>query len=176
MNNQIKSFVPPKTIEIKEHIYSFKDELKNNHYTYRCKHRKNCGLVINLEQKELEKYIENPLNEIKYEITSKLKEHKCKEEKNIIEVSNKNKKEINDKRMLARSLIMQNLDRYLSHHVQNLRNNNIHLKKNAIKWLLQKVREEKYPTNEDFLKDISQIVITHEPNPNIYRYVINILN
>ena len=121
--------MPPKTREIKEHIYSFKDELKNNHYTHRCKQRKNCGLVIKLEQKELEKYIENPLNEIKYEITSKLKEHKCKEEKNIIEVSNKNKKEINDKRMLARSLIMQNLDRDLSHHVQNLRNNNIHLKK-----------------------------------------------
>ena len=110
-----------------------------------------------------------------------MKEHKCKEEKNIIEVSNKNKKEINDKRMLARSLIMQNLDRDLSHHVQNLRNNNIHLKKNSIKWLLQKAREEKYPTNEEFLKDISQIVITYEPNPNMenltifYKYT-NLIN
>ena len=60
MNNQIKSFVPPKTIEIKEHIYSFKDELKNNHYTYRCKHRKICGLVIKLEPERVRKIYWKP--------------------------------------------------------------------------------------------------------------------
>ena len=63
------------------------------------------------------------------------------------------------KRVLAKSLIIQNLEKDLSFHINNLRNNNIYLKKNSVEWLLQKLREEKYPSDEIFLKDISKIKI-----------------
>ena len=48
-----------------------------------------------------------------------------------------------------------------------MRNNNIYLKKNSIKWLLQKLREEKYPSDEIFLKDISKITLTFENSSNM---------
>ena len=64
-------------------------------------------------------------------------------------------------------MIKQNLDKDLSFHVTNLKSNNIILKKLSIKWLLQKYREEDYPSDEIFLKDISKILITLEDSANM---------
>ena len=44
----------------------------------------------------------------------------------------------------------------------NLKQNNILLSKNQIKWLLQKIRENKFHKNDIFLKDITKILITFE--------------
>ena len=62
-------------------------------------------------------------------------------------------------------------------HIENFKNNNILLKKNQIKYLLQKYREEKFPSNDKYLIDISKINITYdEKNINLinlpfcYRY------
>jgi len=55
----------------------------------------------------------------------------------------------------------------LSFHISNLKNNNINLSSNQIKRILQKVREIKYPLDQDFLEDISKITITFENENNM---------
>ena len=50
----------------------------------------------------------------------------------------------------------------MSFHIDNLKNNNIILKRNQIKYLLQKYREIKFPSDEKYLKNISDIVITFD--------------
>ena len=181
MSEEQKKFIPPNSIENKDYIYTYKDELKNNFYTYRCKFRKSCGIVIKIHKDELIKYMENNNIELKYEITSKLKEHKCKDNNNKVEETEKISNKLEDKRILIKSLIIQNLDRDLNFHAQNLSNNNIHIKRNSLKWMLQKIREEKYPTAETFLQDISKILITYENIPNMenlpicYKYS-NVIN
>ena len=55
--------------------------------------------------------------------------------------------------------------------------NNISLSNNKIKWILQKIREEKLPSDTHFLEDISNIQITFNKEPNLqdinfcYKYV-----
>ena len=178
-SNQI--FNPPKAIQIKEYTYSFKDELKNNFYSYRCKFRSACGITIKIHQKELDKIMNNKEGEIEYTISSTVKEHKCKKNINKEFKKEKIEQDINSRKILIRSLIKQNIDKDLSFHVTNLKSNNIILKKLSIKWLLQKYREEDYPSDEIFLKDISKIIITLEESPNMkniplcYNYT-NIIN
>ena len=52
---------------------------------------------------------------------------------------------------------------------------------NLLKYLLQKVRDFKYTNDEDYLKDISNIQITYDNNPDLdklpmcYKYV-NFIN
>ena len=59
---------------------------------------------------------------------------------------------------------MNSLEKPLSLHLINLKNNNIILKKNQIKYLLQKYREYKYPADNIFLSDISKISIDLDKN------------
>ena len=59
---------------------------------------------------------------------------------------------------------MNSLEKPLLFHLINLKNNNIILKKNQIKYLLQKYREYKYPADNIFLSDISKISITLDKN------------
>ena len=51
-------------------------------------------------------------------------------------------------------MILQNLNKPLTFHLNNLRNNNIVLKNNIIKNLLQKLREETYPIDNEYLNNI----------------------
>ena len=76
---------------------------------------------------------------------------------------------------------MPNLYKPLSFHLSNLSNNGIILSKYQVKYLLQKVRDFKYTNDEDYLKDISNIQITYDNNPDLdklpmcYKYV-NFIN
>ena len=69
----------------------------------------------------------------------------------------------------------------MSFHIENLRQNGFDLKTNQIKWLLQKIREAKYPANEIYMKDISKITISFDNNismknlPLCYKF-INTIN
>ena len=55
----------------------------------------------------------------------------------------------------------------MSFHIENLRQNGFDLKINQIKWLLQKIRDAKYPANEIYMKDISKITISFDNNINM---------
>ena len=79
----------PRSLEIGEYIYSYKDKLINNFYSYRCKHRTICKITIKIELSEIKKYLENKKNNIIYTITSAEKNHVCKNNE-VIE-SNDNK-------------------------------------------------------------------------------------
>ena len=62
----------------------------------------------------------------------------------------------------ANDLIFLNITKPLSFHISNIRNNNIKLTTNQIKRLVQKIREVNFPSDSDFLKDISKITINFE--------------
>lgn len=80
-----------------------------------------------------------------------------------------------------KSLIISNINKPLSFQVQNLKNNGIYLTTNQVKWILQKQREENFPNDENFVKNISSIIITLNNNPNLQNLPIcyklcNIIN
>ena len=66
--------------------------------------------------------------------------------------------------MFIKTLIIQNIEKPLKFHAENFKENNIDLNYNQKKWKLQKIREEKFPNDFEFLKDISKIKITFEKN------------
>ena len=64
------NFHIPRKLFLEEFEYTYKDELVNNYYTYRCSHRYVCKIVLKIHLDELIKYNKNNKNEIKYVITS----------------------------------------------------------------------------------------------------------
>ena len=53
MEDKQMDLSPPNTITIGEFIYSLKAELKEEKYSYRCKFRSKCGIIINISKEEL---------------------------------------------------------------------------------------------------------------------------
>ena len=51
-----KKFLPPKHLIIDNYEYSFKESLKNNKYSYRCKYRVKCKITININESEIKKF------------------------------------------------------------------------------------------------------------------------
>ena len=49
----LEIFQPTISLEINYFIYSFKDSLKNDYYTYRCKYRSKCGVILKISRTEL---------------------------------------------------------------------------------------------------------------------------
>ena len=149
--SESKIFNHPQSITINNFIYKFKDELQNNYYTYRCKDRKNCGAVIKIQKSELQKYIDNNKENIKYEFTGNKKAHTCQNneknkkdiDNNIINDKNLNSKDKSDgfSELMIKTLILNNLEKPLKFHIDNFKTNNIKLTVNQIKWRLQKIRE-----------------------------------
>ena len=91
---------PPRNIEINENIYSYKDALINDFFTYRYKHRRQCGLVIKIKKEKLLKFYKDKKANIEYKITSSIKTHQCKNNKKQedINTENNNIKILNDKK------------------------------------------------------------------------------
>ena len=80
-------FTPPRNITLDKYQYSFKDNLTNDYYSYRCKHRNICKIYIKIAKTELIKLSDNNENQnILFTITSKEKNHLC--------LNNNNKKEV----------------------------------------------------------------------------------
>jgi hypothetical protein len=189
--NRSNEFIPPKSIILNNYLYKFKDKLKNNYYTYRCKTRKECGAVIKIEKSELEKYIDNNNDHIKYEFTGNKKFHTCQnKEKNSKdhdnnlgsdESLNSEDKPKTDSELIITSMILNNIEKPLKFHIDNFKNNNINLTENQIKWRLQKIREKNFPNDAEFLKDISNINISFDNShelqniPFCYK-VVNMIN
>jgi len=154
-----KKFIAPRSITINNFEYTYKNDLANDFYSYRCKHRLKCKIIIKIKATELSKYLENKSIVISYSITSSEKEHTCKKQ----DISTNDYSPINEdkkvKSNLIKSLILCNIEKPISFHQANLKTNNIFMTQNQLKWVLQKIREEKFPTNEKFLSDISNIKI-----------------
>ena len=158
----------PRKLFLDDYEYTYKDELVNDYYTYRCTHKYDCKVVLKIHLDELINYNKNNKKEIKYIITSSKKIHTCKSIKND---NNKNDEEefvlannIKKNKDLIYAIILKNLNKPLSFHMDNLKNNNVILTTNQIKWILQKLREKEYVSDEIFLKDISKINISLDDN------------
>lgn len=123
MNENInEQFILPRSLNIGEYIYVFKDTLKNDTFTYRCKHRTVCKVVIKINKDNLIKYKKNLLDEIVYSFSIKESEHKCKKtNEEITKDKIKNVATIKNYRELAKSLIVINLTKPLSFHIENLK-------------------------------------------------------
>ena len=53
---EINPFIIPKHIKINDYTFSFKDQLANDKFSYRCKYRMKCKLTIKIAKDELQKY------------------------------------------------------------------------------------------------------------------------
>ena len=175
----------PNEIKLDKYIYTYKCKLKEDYYSFRCKYRTKCSILIKINLKEIKKYLNKESNII-YNITSTMKEHSCQPE--IVkekESSNENEINTNDlfsNKEFAEKLIFANLDKPFSFHKTNLEYNNIKLTANQIKWIIQKFREKIYPNDDKYLHDISKILISYDNNikevhniPLCHKYV-NIIN
>ena len=151
----------PKFIKIDDYEYSYKERKANFNYAYRCRKRQ-CGILISIDEINLKKIISKKDNEvISYTKVTK-KEHSCKS--NIVNTSINNIKLETEDIKLAEEMIKKNIDKHLQWHINNLAKNNIQLKKTQVKNLLQNLREMNYPNDIEFLNDISKITISFSSN------------
>ena len=61
----------PNKLDINNCTYSFKGQLKNGYYTYRCKFRSSCKIIIRLDINNIKKYLyPDNKEDIEYTITS----------------------------------------------------------------------------------------------------------
>ena len=49
----------PRSLELGNYTYTYKDELTNNYFSYRCKHRIICKITIKVAKSEIIKYVKN---------------------------------------------------------------------------------------------------------------------
>ena len=70
-----------------------KAELKGEKYSYRCKFRSKCGIIINISKEELIQHEKEKNHNTQIKITSNQKEHTCKEKADSeIKIEQKKKK------------------------------------------------------------------------------------
>ena len=141
MSEQTK-FLPPRNLLLGGNKYSYKDQLIDDFYSYRCTHQLKCKIVIKIKKDELIKYNKNQSEEITYEITSTDKQYICNENKKEILKEKVTTKNNTFKKELAKALILASINKPLSFHYSNLRNNKITLSKNQTKRLLQKLEKK----------------------------------
>ena len=65
----------PRHIQIDDYIFTYKDELINNFFCYRCKYRQSCKVLIKVALDEIKKFIKDSDYKIKYKISSSKKNH-----------------------------------------------------------------------------------------------------
>lgn len=82
-------------ITINNYQYKFKNELVNDYYSYRCKYRTACKILVKINKENLIKLKENSTDNIEYTITSNETIHKCKKKTDLDILSFMNK--YNDK-------------------------------------------------------------------------------
>ena len=177
------SFEAPKEIIINNYTYTINKKLNDDYFSYRCKKRKECNLTIKIKKDELEKIKNKESNEIKYFITSrKTTEHTCNnsdENKEMTASIDNIDISLSDKQIKnkAKELIIKNIDKPFSFHKNNLSENNYKLSDNQIKWLIQSLRENKYPSDSIILFNIENIKIEIESDimPFCFSYYNNIV-
>ena len=148
----------PKYLTINDIKYSFKSALANDRFSYRCYHRK-CKVLITIDKTNIIKILKNN-NDNNLEI-----QYKTNDQKHICQDVIKTEKVNNIKTEtesieLAKQFINQSLEKPLNWHLSNLKENGIILSKFQVKNILQKLREYKYPKDNEFLTDISKITIS----------------
>ena len=154
----------PKYIYIKGYQLNYKSPpLKGNIHRYRCRNR-SCKYFIKIDSTNLKKIINNDKDNISY---TEINQHENHKENIIIKMENGNAITEEGINKLARQLITLNLNEPLDFHLANFKNNSINWKKGKIRKLLYSIREEKYPKDQIFMQDISNIKIQLSDNKEV---------
>ena len=111
----------PRHLILNSYTYSFKDKLKNNIYTYRCKHRTVCKVTIKIDEENLNNYNNNLLDTIKFTFINNIKDHTCQKFNKENEEKEINKDNDIHYKELSKSLILVNINKPLSFHIDNLK-------------------------------------------------------
>lgn len=146
--------VPNKLI-IDGFFYCFKDSLRNNRFSYRCRKR-TCGVLLTIDKSELDKLKYGGSTDIYYCIS---KEHNCVEP----ETKSKEEESVLTERDLynkGKSSILIAVDKPLAWHVKNLNELGITMTTEQIKNILRYEREKKFPYDTQFLYSLNNITIT----------------
>ena len=119
---------------------------------------------MNVDKEALKQYLNKEIEALEIIFPGKTKgEHTCKGVKELIQTNESaNTGEIMTEREtknLAISIMKNIIERPFSYHKTTLQNANIFLNDNWIKNQLQKIREDKFPSNELYLSDIANIRI-----------------
>ena len=167
----------PNRLLIEGYSYSFKDVLKNNRFSYKCRARQ-CGVLMNIERKELDKLKLNGHNEIHYILS---KEHTCIIKKNEDEfkpsnILQKEENRVREKETFnkEKSTVLYNIDKPLSWHAMNMKELNFEMSNEKIRNILQYQREKKFPYDNQFLYNMGNITLTiNYENKNPFCFEIN---
>ena len=157
--------------------YSFKDVLKNNRFSYKCRAR-HCGVLMNIERKELDKMKLTGHIEIHYILS---KEHSCIIKKNEDEykpsnILQKEENKVREKETFdkEKSTVLYNIDKPLIWHVYNMKELNFDMSNEKIRNILQYQREKKFPYDNQFLYNMENITLTiNYENKNPFCFEIN---
>ena len=147
----------PKEIILQNGTYTFKSELQNSILSYRCKHRA-CKAKIKITTDDAKKLLTNEgdIRAIEYTIQG---EHDKHPKNQLVEDTTDKIKTNNENINIAKKLILKNLDLPLSFHIKNLESNKINIPKIKIKNILQLLREELFPKDDEYLEHIELIKI-----------------
>ena len=167
----------PNRLLIDGYRYSFKDVLKNNRFSYKCRAR-HCGVLMNIERKELDKLKLTGHIEIHYILS---KEHTCIIKKNEDENKPSNILQKEENRVREReafnkekSTVLYNIDKPLTWHVGNMKELNFDMSNEKIRNILQYQREKKFPYDNQFLFNMENITLTlNYENKNPFCFEIN---
>ena len=110
----------PNEITIDNYQYKYKNELSNEYYSYRCRYRTVCKILIKINKENLVKLKENQTDNIDYTITSREKIHKCNKKTDIDEEKNGAEDEFIKKQKiteLAKNLIFINIYKNRFHFI-----------------------------------------------------------
>ena len=154
----------PNRLFIDGYRYSFKDVLKNNRFSYKCRAR-HCGVLMNIERKELDKLKLNGHNEIHFILS---KEHNCmikrneEEENKPSNILQKEENRVREKEAYSKekSTVLYNIDKSLNWHVRNMSELNLVMSTEEIRNILQYQREKKFPYDNQFLYNMGNITLT----------------
>ena len=142
-------------IILENYKLTYKQKLSNSNYSYLCKNRRICSYTITISEEVLKSIMHKKHNfKINYKISSTQKTHICSQDNNEeilenISIINSSTTTLRD---LAKKLMVINLEKTFNWHKTNLQKNKILLSNNQIKYLLQQLREVKFPNDITFLK------------------------
>ena len=143
----------PSRLIIQGYLYLFKDKLKGNRFSYKCKSRR-CGVLLGVTRSELDK-LYNGAGEFIFTLS---KEHTCLR---LIPktsfIDNILPEKIKDEK--GKSVVALALYKDLYWHIKNLKDLEIFLPNRNIINIIKEEREKKFPIDEVFLLNISNIKI-----------------
>ena len=138
------------------YILHYKTILQNSIVSYRCSSRKDCKVIVHFKESDVQINNSNSiLNSVKqYHF------HTC--DKSNHELSNNQKQSETTNKI--QNLILYNIEKPLSFHISNIKNNGFILSDRSVRYLLAMTRSLNYPSDTKFLED--PFIFKFNLNPN----------